>query len=247
MKIFNVLFLSLLIPIGIQAQSNRYYFIEGGTAITAPFNQNFHVTDDNTSTTRYEWKGMIKSLPSYYVRAGLEKSFTMCRGVKISFPISLSYFNLNQNLEMDGGWAGCVGGFYGHQSISQTNHTGRIAVGFKQILNFGEKMIMQNSINFSNSLLICTENKVKETNESGVHGYYNTQWLRKIDAALSLQTGLFYQVGKSSTIGVTAEYFFRHKTIMPAGKNYYWNTDFGWGINSRNTLLTVGIRLQYSF
>lgn len=246
MRIFKAILFYLLIPVGIQAQSNRYYFVEGGTAITAPFTQNFHVTDDNSSTTSYEWKGTIKSLPSYYVRAGLEKSFTMCHRSKISFPISISYFNLNQNLEMDGGWSGCVGGFYGHQSISRTNHSGKISVGIKQILNISEKISMQNSINFSNSLLVCTEDKVKSTDELGVYSYYEVQALRKIDASLSLQTGLFCQLGKSSMIGLTAEYFFRSKTLMPSKNNEY-TSDFGWGINTKTTLLTAGIRLQHSF
>lgn len=246
MRVFRVLLFSILIPIGIQAQSSRYYFIEGGTCITAPFTQNFHVKDNRTSTTRYEWSGTIKSLPSYYVRAGLEKTFSMCNRSKISFPVSFSYFNLNQNLEMDGGWAGCVGGFYGHQSITRTNHTGRISIGIKQILKYGEKISVQNSINFSNSLLICSEDKVKSTDETGVYSYYYAQAIRKIDASLNLQTGLFYKLGEKSFIGITAEYFFRSKTLMPSRVNEY-TSDFGWGINSKTTLFTAGIRFQQSF
>ncbi len=147
---------------------------------------------------------------------------------------------------MDGGYSGCVGGFYGHQSITRANHSGRISVGIKQILNYSEKISMQNSINFSNSLLICTEDKGKNTDELGVYSYYNVQALRKIDASLNLQTGLFYKLSEKTSIGITAEYFFRSKTLIPSKHNEY-TSDFGWGINTKSTLLTAGIRLQHSF
>jgi hypothetical protein len=247
MKIFNVLFLSLLIPIGIQAQSNRYYFMEGGTAITAPFDQNFHVTDDNTSTTWYEWKGSIKSIPSYYLRAGIEKQFTLCHRSQISFPISVSYVNTIQNLEMDGGWMGCVGGFFGHQSITRTSHTALIMVGIKQIINFSGKISLQNSLNFNNSLLICSEDKIRQTSAENIYEYSDSQWLKTMSASFNAQTGIFYKLNEKSKIGLVAECFFASRTPIRSLDYGIVYGAMGFGINNKNALVTTGIRLQHSF
>ncbi len=247
MRIFNVVLFSLLIPAGIQAQSQRLFFIEGGTAISAPFTQNFHVQDDNKTTTSYEWRGTIKSIPSSYLRLGLEKQFMLCHRSQISFPVSVSYLNTIQNLEMDGGWMGCVGGFFGHQSLTRTNHTALIMIGIKQILNFSENISLQNSLSFNNSLLICSQDKIRQTSAEKVNDYNDTQWARAISASFNAQTGVFYKLNEKSKIGLTAECFF-------ASRNPKQRLDYGavygamdFGINNKNTLVTVGIRVQHSF
>lgn len=241
----RLLLIVFYFPLILYSQNNRYYFLEGGTAINAPFSQNFHVQDDRTSTTSYEWKGSIKSLPSYYVRGGIEKQFSLCHMSQISFPISISYFNAIETIEMDGGWAGCMGGFYGHQSIMRNNHAGLIMIGIKQLLNFSPKISLQNSLNLSNNLLFCSTEKVKQTGEAERYNYVNTEWIRTIHASLSLQTGLFFKLSEKSKIGLTAEYFFMSKRLMPKNDTGYGT--FGFGITPKNTLLTAGIRLQHSF
>jgi hypothetical protein len=244
MKTLRSIFLLFLV-VKIHAQNKSLFFIEGGTAINAPFSQNFHVEDDHTSTTWYEWKGSVKSLPGYYLRGGIEKQYALCHRSQVSFPVSISYLNTVQNVEMDGGWMGCVGGFMGHQSVMRTDHSGIIMAGIKQIINVSDKISVQNSLNFSNTLLICSEDKVKQTGESGTYAYYGAQWLRSIHASFSAQTGLFYQLNENSKIGLNAEYFFVSKTVMPKRNDAYGA--MGFGINTKTTLLTAGIRLQHSF
>lgn len=119
---FKVIIL-LLSPIFVISQNRRLFFVEGGACIIAPVTKNFFI---NYGDARggYEWKGTIKSITSYYIKAGLEKPFSIADRFQLSVPITFSYLNIAERLEMDGGSWGCFAYSYGHQSIIRNNHTG---------------------------------------------------------------------------------------------------------------------------
>lgn len=218
--------------------------MEGGTSINSPTVKHFYAESEKGWTYYYGWKGTVKSMPSYYIKLGVEKAFELCPKSQVSFPISLSYFNQREKLEMDGGEWGCFGGFGGHRSIIRNNHIIAFSTGIKLISNPTEKISFQNSINFSPNLNVCSENKVKDISEEGAHEYYNASWLNNIFASFNLQSGLFYTLSPKIKIGITGEYYFFNKKIVP--QNGYPN-QYDCTHDKRFVLFNFGLRLQKSF
>jgi len=241
--------IALLIPIGIYAQSQRYYFVEAGTNFNTKTNKEFHTKDPRTSTTSFEYKGTIRSLPSYYIKAGLEKSFGLCPVSRISFPVSISYFNEAQNINAIGGWSGCTGSEYGNYNIARNNHFAVVSLGIKVSRNITEKISVQNGFNFSQNLLVCQENRFNITNEAGTTGYYFTNCLTRSYFTISTQSGVFLKTGDNTKIGLTAEYFFYSKRVLPSNQDYinYEIYNFDQGYKGFSAILNIGLRLQHSF
>ena len=241
--------IALLIPFGIYAQSQRYYFIEAGTDFNAKTHKEFHIKDPGGATTRFEYKGAIQSLPSYYVKAGLEKSYGMCSVSRVSFPISLSYFNEAQNIKAIGGWSGCTGAEGGNYNIMRNNHFAVFSLGIKVSRTITNKISLQNGFNFSQNLLVCEENNFNVTNEAGTTNYYFTRCLGESNISFSTQSGVFYQMNPNTRIGFTAEYFFYSKLVQPRNKEYLARDiyNFKQGYKGYSAMVNVGLRLQHSF
>jgi hypothetical protein len=85
---------------------------------------------------------------------------------------------------------------------------------------------------------------VKDIGEAGTHGYYNATWLNKAFASFNIQSGLFYTLSPKIKIGVTGEYYFFNKKILP--KNGYFDA-YDYAHDKRFVLFNFGLRLQKSF
>lgn len=238
----------LLIPFGIHAQSNRLFFIEAGTCFNTALNRNFHIKDPGGSTTSFEYKGIIQSMPSYYLKGGFEKQFNLCPKSFVSFPVSIGYFNAAQKIKAIGGWSGCTGSESGEFTFLRNNHTFGLSIGAKFASQLSKKISLQNGINFGPTILAYQEDNIKIVNENGTTGFYSGYGTFKIAISSSLQSGVFFDVNPTTKIGFTAEYFFFTKQFLP--KDYYRFRDiydFEFGHKGYSAMLNAGLRLQHSF
>jgi hypothetical protein len=185
-----VFFIAFVVPAGIYAQCERLFSVEAGVCTTAPFKKNFHV-EEGGSRGGYNWTGTIQSLPSYYVKAGIEKSFQLCGKSRISFPFSLAYYNLANKISMYGSDWGCFVGFTGKKDLVQNNHTAAYSLGIKFVSRLTEKFSWQKNLNFGQSLLLTSENNGQTESEYGIASfhYYNT--FQKLNFFLTDQTAIY--------------------------------------------------------
>ncbi|MBP7809228.1 MAG: hypothetical protein KA163_08050 [Bacteroidia bacterium] len=244
----SILLILFCFPIVLLSQNKSVFFIEGGTCFNTATNRSFHVKDPGGSTSSFEYEGTISSKPSYYIKGGLEKQFSLCAKSSLSFPVSINYFNEAQKIKAIGGWSGCMGGESGHYTFNRNNHTAGLSLGLKFIYNLSEKLSLQNGINFNPTILAYREDNIKVVNESGTTGYYAGYGLGKICISLSAQTGLFYTIHPSTKLGLTTEYFFYTKHILPKDDYRFQDMfDFEFGYKGYSAMLNFGLRLQHSF